>query len=263
MFNNLIESSSHGRELRRRGSFMLFTTASYALLFAIVGVISIYAYDAHMENQNLEISILRFAPVLADPAVQPEPGPSDGPHNPTVLKPMRPILLDTTNNPLNTPRDVGVVAPTVPPAPRGAVEGPEVLDPPGSGNPGPNRGSGNSDGPEFVRDLAFPPPAATPTPAPVPRVIRSSTVLNGKALQLPKPPYPPLAKMITVQGMVSVQVLIDETGKVISAKAVSGHPALVRDAEKAALQAVFSPTKIGEQAVKVSGTITYNFVLQP
>ncbi len=46
MFNNLIESSSHRSELKRRGSFFLFTTATYALLFVLAGVASIYAYDA-------------------------------------------------------------------------------------------------------------------------------------------------------------------------------------------------------------------------
>ncbi|HEX5601436.1 MAG TPA: energy transducer TonB, partial [Pyrinomonadaceae bacterium] len=60
---------------------------------------------------------------------------------------------------------------------------------------------------------------------------------------------------------VSVQVLIDETGRVVSAKAVSGHPLLTLDAQRAALQARFSPTKLGDQPVRVSGVITYNFVL--
>ena len=46
MFNNLIESSSHASEFKRRGSFFLFTTATYILLFVIGGVVSIYAYDA-------------------------------------------------------------------------------------------------------------------------------------------------------------------------------------------------------------------------
>ena len=61
---------------------------------------------------------------------------------------------------------------------------------------------------------------------------------------------------------VNVQVLIDETGKVISAKAVAGHPLLLAAAQQAAYGARFSPTKLGDQAVKVSGLITYNFVLQ-
>jgi len=58
MFNNLIESSSHRREFKRRGSFFLFTTATYALLFVIAGVVSIYAYDARLEDQNTEIVTL-------------------------------------------------------------------------------------------------------------------------------------------------------------------------------------------------------------
>ncbi len=53
MFNNLIESTSHTREFKRRGSFVLFTMATYVLLFIVAGVASIYAYDARLENQNL------------------------------------------------------------------------------------------------------------------------------------------------------------------------------------------------------------------
>jgi TonB family protein len=70
-----------------------------------------------------------------------------------------------------------------------------------------------------------------------------------------------MARQIRIQGTVTVQVLIDETGKVVSAKAVSGHPLLVAEAVRAATQARFSPTMIGDQPVKVSGVITYNFVI--
>ena len=55
MFHNLIESSSHRQEIKRRGSFLLFTTATYAFLFAITGVVSIYAYDTHLEGANYEV----------------------------------------------------------------------------------------------------------------------------------------------------------------------------------------------------------------
>jgi protein TonB len=96
----------------------------------------------------------------------------------------------------------------------------------------------------------------------IPKVVKASVVLNSKALSLPKPSYPPLARQIKVQGMVTVQVLIDEAGKVISARAVSGHPLLIAEAQKAALQARFSPTTISDQPVKVSGVITYNFIIQ-
>ena len=64
MFNNLIESSSHAKEFKRRGSFLLFTTGTYLVLFVVTGVISIYAYDARLE-QTLEITLISpqdFAP---------------------------------------------------------------------------------------------------------------------------------------------------------------------------------------------------------
>lgn len=90
----------------------------------------------------------------------------------------------------------------------------------------------------------------------------SGGVLNGKAISKPQPPYPPAAKAARASGVVVVQVTVDETGSVISAKAVSGHPLLRAAAEAAAKQAKFSPTLLSEEPVKVSGMLTYNFVLE-
>lgn len=56
----------------------------------------------------------------------------------------------------------------------------------------------------------------------------SGGVLNGKAISLPKPPYPPIAKAAKASGTVAVQVVVDENGNVISANAMSGHPLLSR-----------------------------------
>lgn len=104
------------------------------------------------------------------------------------------------------------------------------------------------------------PPPPYPSPkATAPKTI-SAGVLNGKATSLPKPPYPPAARAVRASGSVSVQVLIDESGRVISATAVSGHPLLQAAAVAAARQARFSPTMLSGQPVKVSGVITYNFV---
>jgi protein TonB len=58
-----------------------------------------------------------------------------------------------------------------------------------------------------------------------------------------------------------VQIVVDEKGDVISAKAVSGHRSLHGASEKAARSAKFSPTVICGNPVKVTGLITYNFVL--
>lgn len=83
--------------------------------------------------------------------------------------------------------------------------------------------------------------------------------LEGKAVSLPKPVYPPAARAVKASGNVVVDVEVDETGKVISAKARSGHPLLRASAEQAARQARFTPTLEEGKPVKATGTITYNF----
>jgi protein TonB len=103
-----------------------------------------------------------------------------------------------------------------------------------------------------------------PPPAPAPRPILkpvSGGVLNGTALTLPSPLYPESAKRLRISGLVTVEVVVDETGKVISAEATGG-PAVLRDvAVQAALRARFSPTKLSGQPVKVAGLINYKFAL--
>ncbi len=84
-------------------------------------------------------------------------------------------------------------------------------------------------------------------------------ILNGKAIKLPKPPYPPIAKATKAQGTVVIQVLVDENGDVILAHAVSGDPLLQAVALAAARQAKFPPRIVSGKSVKVSGVITYEF----
>ena len=108
----------------------------------------------------------------------------------------------------------------------------------------------------------YTPPTGTPRPLPAkskPKTVGGG-VLNGKAVSLPKPAYPDAARAVRAGGTVVVQVLIDESGRVISANAVSGHPLLRNAAEQAARFAMFTPTLMDGQPVKVSGVINYNFV---
>ena len=105
-------------------------------------------------------------------------------------------------------------------------------------------------------DSEPPPPAPAPILKPV-----SGGVLNGTAISLPPPSYPEAARRLRMSGIVTIEVVVDETGKVISAVATSG-PAMLRDvAVQAALRARFSPTKLSGQPVKVSGLINYKFAL--
>lgn len=87
-------------------------------------------------------------------------------------------------------------------------------------------------------------------------------MLNGKAVSLPKPAYPPEAMRDHVTGNVRIKLLIDEEGKVIAAQAESGPSVFHSPCLKAARQARFTPTLINGKPVKVIGFITYTFIAQ-
>lgn len=90
----------------------------------------------------------------------------------------------------------------------------------------------------------------------------SGGILNGKAVSKPAPAYPATARAARTEGTVVVQITVDECGDVERAEAVSG-PTLLRSAAlDAAYRSRFSPTRLSGEPVKVTGTITYNFVLQ-
>jgi TonB family protein len=80
----------------------------------------------------------------------------------------------------------------------------------------------------------------------------------GSTAKLPKPEYPVVGK--GVSGSVQVQVIIDETGRVDFARAVSGNPIFRSSAVDAAKKAKFHVTIIEGLPVSVTGFLTYNFV---
>ncbi|MFL6334055.1 MAG: TonB family protein [Pyrinomonadaceae bacterium] len=105
----------------------------------------------------------------------------------------------------------------------------------------------------------------TPSPRPAEPGAKKTTlpggVLNSKALSKPSPAYPVKAYNAHATGTVAVRVVVDETGKVVEAEAVSGSLLLREAAAAAARQARFAPTRLAGEPVKVSGILTYNFAL--
>jgi TonB family protein len=86
------------------------------------------------------------------------------------------------------------------------------------------------------------------------------TVLNGRAVTLPKPEYPGIALERRLTGVVVVKVEIDEAGNVAAARDMcQGLPYLSEAAVGAAWKARFTPTTINGQPVRVRGVIQYNF----
>ncbi len=259
MFDSLVESGSHKHEFTRKGSFFLGTFALYAVVLLAAAIGSIYLYDAHLDSQSLELTTL-VAPVPVQD-VQPEQ-PKEQPK--PVTQPEKQVatrteLIASAADPTKVPEKPQTIAAKVPPVLPGmrVVKGTTNYTPPSGGPTGPVT-SGTGSGPRVEIDEPPPPPP----PKPKPKTIISGGVLNGKAISKPTPPYPPIAKAARAAGTVTVQIVVDESGKVISASAVSGHPLLRQAAEQAARQARFTPTQLSGQAVKVSGVITYNFVLQ-
>ena len=115
--------------------------------------------------------------------------------------------------------------------------------------------------PANTRPNVSPSPAETPPAPPANRPVNVGN-LNSRAVSLPKPAYPPAARQMNAAGQVPVQVLVDEGGNVLSARATNGHPLLRQAAEAAARQSKFNPVKVNGKNVQAIGTVVYNFVNQ-
>lgn len=102
------------------------------------------------------------------------------------------------------------------------------------------------------------PNQAQPQPQPNPNQKKgpiNGGVLNGKAIYLPMPEVP-----AGENGVVLVQILVDEQGSVVDARAISGPAHLHAPAVAAARLARFSPTLLMGEPVRVMGTLSYSFV---
>jgi len=260
MFENLVESGSHKEDLGRKGSFLLGTVAIYAVIGITLLVVSIMYAAANLESQDLDFITL-VAPVPVPQQAQPEKHEEAKPQNEKQNVDVRKELIADVSESRVAPKEVSAKASDIPPVRRGVttVIGNESSNAAVPMAAGPGTGLGAATGPTKVNIGEEPPPPPAPTP---PRAPISGGVLNGKAISLPKPAYPPIARQAHASGTVVVQVTIDENGNVISAHAVSGHPLLQAVAVAAARGARFSPTKLSGQPVKVTGVITYNFVAQ-
>lgn len=261
MFDNLVESGSHKEDLGRKGSFLLVTLGIYALLGGILLVGSILYMDASLDAQDLELTTL-VAPVPVPQQATPEKPQEAKPQKVEQNVDVRKELIADVSRTELVPKEVSAKASNIPPVRRGVttVLGNESSNAAAPMAAGPGTGTGLVAGPTSV-NIAEEPPPPPPKPTP-PRAPISGGVLNGKAISLPKPAYPPIARQAHASGTVVVQVTIDENGNVISATPVSGHPLLRAVAAAAARGARFSPTKLSGQPVKVTGVITYNFVAQ-
>lgn len=272
MFEKMVESGPAGRDFKDRRRYFVVSTLLVGVLFTTAVVISIFAADYGLGSSHFEL-VEMIAPVAPEPVTpeRPEPQPRTSAASSSSELPTRQINMarveegltiipdgvSTTRNTQMARPDSGRfalgVSDTNPVGPGGSGRDTTGTGPVGLAS-AEEKGRTTAD---FEEEETTPPPPVKKPQAPKAPV--SKGPLNGSALQLPKPTYTATAKAVGAQGQVAVQVVIDETGRVISANAVSGHLMLRAESERAARAAKFSPTTLSGVPVKVTGIITYNF----
>lgn len=282
MFNNLVESTSKNQENTRKSLYFGITAVCNTAFLTAIIVWSIFSFDFAASAGGDDLTLNTLVAPAALPENKPLPPETKQPEKTAVAKDA-PQNVDfirdpvaNINHPTDPPKNASVekstgtqVRENVPyivsdrdkQAANGGLDMPERDGGTTKSAPIQIKPRTNNDDEKEAAPIIEPKTkeaAATPKKlAPV-----SKGVVNGIAKSLPKPIYPAPAKAIKAGGAVTVQVTIDENGSVISAAATSGHPLLRAAATSAARQAKFTPTRLSDQPVKVTGIIVYNFVPQ-
>jgi TonB family C-terminal domain len=269
MLDQLVESKSNADVDSRRGGYLVTVLVVMVTIMTSAWLYSLFAKEYGVGGSDLSLETLVAPPVIEEqPEPEPEKQPEDKQKDPNVDVREK-IIATMEEPPPKVPDRVSSEASKIPPrnpdrytaigktnfdaanAPDSSYKGP--VNTSGTGSD-----SGLTGGGGTGETGGAPPPP--PPPAPKPTKPISGGVLNGKVRNKVVPPYPPAARAVRAAGTVTVQVTVDESGNVISASAVSGHPLLRAAAAQAARGTKFSPTLLSGQPVKVTGVITYNFV---
>jgi len=276
MLENLVESKNNSRAVRKTYGFLLSTFFVICTMLSGATAWSLFAKDFGVGDADFELSNLINPIPVADAKPEPEPEKPKQQNEPQAAKsqlPSRQSVMAKVDEPQIVP-DKTSAAPNT----QKARPNSPFLIKPGIETDGSYTADNGRKNNENTESTGFNKPAddskaasetvktKIPEPPPIikkeekPKVTTVSLgVINGKAANLPKPPYPPAAKAVGASGAVQVHVLIDETGNVVSAKAVNGHPLLRDAAERAAKSAKFTPTFLSKVPVKVNGLIVYDF----
>ncbi len=278
MLDKLVESKNNGKDNKRFGGFFVTTFMTVGCILAFGLIYSLFSQTLSLGSGGLEVSSL-VAPVADNVPTPPEPEQQVRPRTAEKTAsnmPTRMINMQRADEtPIAVPNAVSVNVNKYQSRPKGSYTLGKSDSMPPSGASFTRAAAGSETGtgltpteqPEEVSkkvELEKPPvikQAVKPEAEKIPPTI-SGGVVNGKATNLVKPIYSSAARVMRIGGEVKVQVTIDEDGRVISAKSVSGHPLLRSAAETAAKSSRFTPTTLSKQKVKVTGVIIYNFAVQ-
>ena len=275
MLNQLVESRNHHAENARKNGFLATTLGVLVAVLLSGWTYSLFAKNFGMGTGEFELSSLvaPVAPSEDPPAPEPETKQPD--REQSASKDQKPTVIernvrmeDSLDNPPKIEDARALKSSPLKPSEWNKYE--EGTQNKYLSRESDREADGNGDGlkqkdaskteeTDKLPDVVLKPKPAPSPEANKPKLPQSGGVLNGRAINLVKPNYPPAAKAMGVKDTVQVQVLIDEKGSVVSATAVSGNPLLRAAAVQAARQTKFTPTLLTGQPVKVTGVIVYKF----
>ncbi len=220
---------------QRHWSVLPLSIAGHAVVVTVL-LFSPWAsgIDLPMIASPLDHFIETVAPTPPPPPNPPAPGP-------TVAPPKAPITAPTDILPSRPTSTVD--------APDGAIaNGPDVVSGPGLLGP-------------VGTATAVTPPPPPPVP-PTPKLVRVGGVIREprKILHV-APIYPEFARQARAQGTVTLECILDATGRVESVKVLGSQPLLDDAAVRAVRQWRYTPTELNGVPVPVLMTITVRFSL--
>jgi protein TonB len=107
--------------------------------------------------------------------------------------------------------------------------------------------------------IAEPPPAA---PAPRTPVRLHQGIEAPRKVADVAPIYPQAARMAKIEGIVILEVVIDERGTVKNTRVLKSVPLLDQAAVDAVSRWTFSPARLNGEAIPIVMTVTVNFRLE-
>jgi protein TonB len=227
--------------------------ASIGVHFAVLAVLLIMPlyFTAGLDTHRLNLMFLATPPM---PAAPPPPPASSAAPRPARITPARPI----TPGQLIAPTFIPKVVLTAPDS-AGAPPDDSLMGVPGGvpgGIPGGQVGGvfGGIPGGGFK---AAPAPVVAEGPKVPVRV--GGNVKPPRLLFAPDPEYPVLARQAHLSGVVIIEAIIDEHGKVTGMRLVSGHPILVPSAMSAVSKRRYEPTILDGEATPIDLRVEITF----
>ena len=237
MASELFRSDLPGTSAKRRAAVLPVSIAAHVVALGAVFVV----------------------PLLGDIDFPPPNSPLNYAYTSIELPPPPPVTLKpapTKSEQITSPAKAPLEAPADI-RPESIIEFSQSRGPDGAGDlDGSALGITGSVGPPVA---ALPPP---PPPQPRPPVRPGGQIQPPRRIVNVAPVYPSIAQAARVEGIVEIDALIGEDGRVRNAKVIKGKPLLNEAALTAVRQWVFTPTRLNGEPVAVIMTVTVVFSLQ-